>query len=124
MPPRKHTCAQWASEAEKKSGIPGWKWHTMSVRGDLGMAVSGSVPVGTYRSGPRKGQTKWDKKSLTEATILVTYAEMEVVANAYEATTGGCWPCSSTGMVFHSWSDAEGVKMKLCKRCGGSGRLV
>jgi hypothetical protein len=107
------------SLAETKSGIPGWKatkWQ--AVGGDS--IVTGSVPVGTYSRGPRKGELKFTGP---RTMVVVTRAEKEAAASAYEAETGHCWNCKGTGQVVRKFSKAEGTIYRFCTRCSGSGRV-
>jgi hypothetical protein len=105
------------SLAETKSGIPGWKATKWQAAGQDSI-VSGSVPVGTYSRGSRKGEPKFTGP---RTMVAVTRAEKEAAAIAYEAETGHCWNCKGTGQVVHKISVTEGTTYRPCARCGGSG---
>jgi len=105
--------------AETKSGIPGWKAFRWQAAGPDSI-VTGSVPVGTYSRGPRKGEPKFKGKG---TMVVVTRAEKESAATAYEAETGRCWNCKGTGQVVRKISKVEGTTYRPCVRCGGSGRV-
>jgi hypothetical protein len=107
------------SLAEIKSGIPGWKAFQWQAAGSDSI-VTGSVPVGAYSRGPRKGQPKFKGPG---TMVVVTRAEKMAAATAYEAEAGHCWNCKGTGQVVRSISVAEGTTYRSCTRCGGSGRV-
>jgi hypothetical protein len=47
-------------------GVPdGWRWFRLDCHNkpEDYWEVEGSVPVGFYRRGPRKGRPKWDRKT-------------------------------------------------------------
>jgi hypothetical protein len=106
--------------AKSKAGIEGWKACCWERAGDDSI-VTGSVPVGTYRSGPRKGRLKFVGPF---TKVVVTRSELESAAIAYEATTGLCWDCKGSGRVVVGWSKAEGSRYQSCDRCGGSGKVA
>ena len=107
------------SLAETKSGIPGWKATKWQAAG-CDSIVTGSVPVGTYSRGPRKGELKFTGP---RTMVVVTRAEKETAATAYEAETGHCWNCKGTGQVVRKISVTEGTTHRSCARCGGSGEV-
>jgi hypothetical protein len=106
--------------AESKSSIPGWKAFRWEKVGDDSI-VTGSVPTGTYRSGPRKGRPKFTGP---ETKVIVTKAELEVTAAAYESTTGKCWDCKGSGQTWAGWSKDEGTRYETCSRCKGTGTAL
>ena len=107
------------SLAEAKSGIPGWKATKWQAAGQDSI-VSGSVPVGTYSRGPRKGQPKFKGK---DTMVVVTRAEKKAAAIAYETETGHCWNCKGAGQVVRKIGGPEGTTYRACTRCGGSGMV-
>jgi hypothetical protein len=117
--PRMFSLNDIMSLAEIKSGTPGWK-ATKWQAGGGDSIVTGSVPVGTYSRGPRKGEPKFTGPS---TMVVVTRAELETAATAYEAETGRCWNCKGTGQVVRKISVTEGTTYRPCARCGGSGEV-
>ena len=106
--------------AESKVGIPGWQAEAWEdIGGDS--IVEGSVPDGFYRSGPRKGKPRFTRP---RTKVVVTKAELQAAATAYEAETRKCWDCKGSGQVWAGWSKAEGTKYRTCSRCDGSGDAV
>lgn len=104
--------------ARRKLGVSEeWKAYQYSaISGDY--IVVGSVPVGVFSSGPRKGTPKWKGEGLT---VLVFQAEVEAEIARYISVTGSCPNCFGTKEEFLSWRAGEGSKMRMCSRCGGSG---
>jgi hypothetical protein len=105
--------------AETKSGIPGWRAFRWQAAGPDSI-VTGSVPVGVYSRGPRKGQPKFTGPGIM---VVVTRAEKEAAASAYETETGRCWNCKGSGQVVRKISVTEGNTYRPCTLCGGSGRV-
>ena len=59
--------------AIRKAGIEGWlpyAWEVVDPHSD-GLIVTGSVPVGVFQRGPRKGRPKWDPKHPTTRRVIV-----------------------------------------------------
>ena len=103
----------------KVSGPDGWEvcaWERIGDTGDL--IVQGGVPR-LLKSGPRKGEKTWRDGPVQKA--VVTRAELDAEHARYEAETGKCGDCYGRGEVLKSWSAAEGLKHRECKRCAGSG---
>jgi hypothetical protein len=82
------------------------------------LVVSGGVPR-LLKAGPRKGKPTW--RDVPTQRAVVTRAELDAEKARYEADTGKCSECMGTGKVLASWSAAEGVKYRPCKRCDGTG---
>jgi hypothetical protein len=114
----KHTIgdAMALAESKKPTGWKAFRWQ----QADGGHIVTGAIPIGTYRSGPRKGRPKYPKDS---QIVVVTTEELNAKAKEYEKETGNCWECKGTGLVFVGWSKAEGSKRNTCPRCSGVGKL-
>ena len=113
-----HTLKDIFEAAEDKVGIEGWKafrWEDCDGDGIL----TGCVPNGVYRSGPRKGRPRFlgpDRR------VIVTKAELDERATRYEADTGNCWNCKGSGQECYGWKQGEGNIYRTCGRCGGSGK--
>lgn len=106
-----------AAARRKLGASEDWKAYQFeSIDGDY--IVVGSVPVGVFSSGPRKGKPKWkgDGKK-----VIVHGAEVEAEIARYVGATGNCFNCFGTKEEFLSWSIAEGTKRRHCSVCGGSG---
>jgi hypothetical protein len=103
--------------AAKKSGVKGWIAYSWERCGPDSI-VTGGVPVGAYKSGPRKGEPRFRGPG---NKIVVSRAEMEATAAAYESETGNCWNCYGTGQLPVGWNKADGMSHGTCTRCGGSG---
>lgn len=106
--------------AIEKLGINGWKPYRWEAATG-GNIVTGSVPFGVYRSGPRKGQPVFD--STDRKTVVVSDEDVKTRAERYESETGNCWNCKGTGQVVSGWSAKAGTRYKACGRCGGTGVL-
>jgi len=105
--------------AETKVAIEGWKaYRWEDCDGDS--IVTGDIPDGVYRSGPRKDRPRFKGPG---RRVVITNAELQVIATAYEAETGKCWECKGTGQVWAGWSKAEGTKYRKCQRCAGTGEV-
>jgi hypothetical protein len=103
----------------KVSGPPEWEVYAWEHIGDThDLLVTGGVPR-LLKSGPRKGKKTWDGKG---EKAVVTRAEMDEEQRRYECDTGNCGECLGSGEVFAGWSSTDGVKMKACRQCGGSGK--
>jgi hypothetical protein len=105
--------------AEAKVGIEGWKAYSWEPC-DEDSIVTGDVPDGVYRSGKRKGQPRYKGPG---RKVIVTRAELQAKAIAYEAETGKCWDCKGTGQAWGGWSKADGPRYRTCSRCSGTGMV-
>lgn len=74
---------------------------------------------GVHEKGRRKGQACWLKPYLE---VIVTDAEKEAAERAYESETGRCHGCRGDGEEIAGWSQENGLRMRLCHRCHGSGK--
>lgn len=102
----------------KVNGPEGWAvcaWER--IGNDL--VVTGGVPR-LLKAGPRKGESTW--RDVPTQKVVVTEAEIDAEKARYEADTGKCSDCMGKGDVLASWSVAEGIKYRPCKRCGGTGK--
>jgi hypothetical protein len=102
--------------AEAKVGIDGWKAYRWE-RADEDSIITGDIPHGVYKTGKRKGRPKFIGNG---RKVVVTNAEMQAHAAAWEAATGKCWDCKGTGQTWAGWSKAEGTRYRTCQRCNGS----
>ena len=91
-------------------------WECVGDTRDL--IVRGAVPVGTYKSGPRKGRNKF---SPPFDSCVVTHAEEVAQAEAWEAETGKCSNCEGRGQEWAGWSADSGNRYRDCRRCGATG---
>ena len=113
----KFSAGDFMKAAEAKVGIEGWEaYRWEDCDGDS--IVTGDVPDGVYRSGPRKGRPRFKGPG---RRVIITRSDMWAVATAYEAETGKCWDCKGTGQTWAGWSKAEGTHYRECQRCGGTG---
>jgi len=72
------------------------------------------------KSGKRKGQ--WGYRGATDVRkFAVTIEDGEKMELQYESIFGKCHPCGGKGEVMASWSIADGMVMRMCRRCGGTG---
>lgn len=107
------------SAARRKLSAPeAWKSYRWEVLAG-GYLVTGAVPVGLYKSGPRKGRPKWEGRG-----TKVVLSEMEVGAEVarYIQETGNCANCLGTKEEFLSWSVTEGTKRRPCSECNATGK--
>jgi hypothetical protein len=102
--------------AERKVGIEGWSAYRWESVGEDSL-VTGSIPDGTYRSGPRKGRPR--RKGPGDR-VVVAKPEMEATAAAFEDSTGRCWNCKGDGRVVTGFNK-EGTTYQRCSRCSGTG---
>lgn len=104
----------------KTGGQEGWEvcaWERIGEGRDL--LVKGGVPR-ELKAGPRKGKTTW--RDVPTQKAVVTGDELDAEHARYEAATGNCGDCFGKGKVLRRWSAADGVVMKPCARCGGTGK--
>lgn len=107
--------------AEQKTAIEGWTAFAWE-RVDGGCVVTGCIPAGVWRSGPRKGRPRCDHALARERRrVVVSDAELRVQAAAYEAETHRCWNCRGRGDVHSGWNAQSGPRYRTCSRCGGEG---
>lgn len=109
-----------AAARKKLSAPDGWRAYKFECIADCYL-IEGSVPVGVYARGPRKGQPKWSGDG--DQTIL-TRDDVEKANASYQATTGNCGECMGTGKEFVSWSKKDGLVQRPCAQCRGTGKLT
>lgn len=99
---------------------PDWKAYRFeAITG--GFIVTGSEPVGTYLTGPRKGSPKWVGKGVQ---VILSDVEVKAEEALYVQTTGNCHECLGKKKILDSWSKAEGVKRKPCPHCNATGKAT
>ena len=118
--PNKFSISDCMEAAEAKVGIEGWKAYRWEDCGGDSI-VTGDVPDGVYRSGKRKGRPRFNGPG---RKVVITKAEMQAKATAYEADTGKCWDCKGTGQVWAGWSKADGTRYRDCQRCNATGNAA
>ncbi len=95
----------------------GWESFRYLRIGPDATQLTGGVPR-LLKSGPRKGEKRWDGPS---QTAVVTDAEVAAEFARYERETGHCGGCLSAGEVSNGWSITNGHRLKVCRRCNGTG---
>jgi hypothetical protein len=86
----------------------------------LGFVLRGSVPVGTYSRGPRKGRPKWPPLGQLQR-VVVTADEVRQEQIRWEHETGLCCRCGGTGQTVQSISVQNGTTYRQCIGCEGAG---
>lgn len=113
---KEHVC--WFQLAASRKMPAGWKWYR-SDRITGGFLLTGCIPDGVYKTGPRKGKTKWDTKNATQ--VLVTREELQAEESRWQSETGKCSECQGEGRNETGWSKAEGRSYKPCQACNATG---
>lgn len=87
---------------------PGWRWYSLNVIGvdyDAPSAkqrehgavmVKGAICTAIYKSGPRKGERNWTKRT-DERELVITFRELEEFTANWEIKTALCSNCGSGG---------------------------
>lgn len=85
----------YIAAAKKKLGLDdSWKWTSiMEDAKSRGTRVVFSPILGVFKSGPRKGKRKVDRRVSEEVFAIVMDTEMHVERNACIAG-GGCGTCA------------------------------
>lgn len=106
--------------AKRKLNAPAdWRmfaWELVGKTNDV--IITGGVPVGEYKKGPRKGNPKWE---MPGEKVVVTRAEEVAEKQAWEASTGHCAECQGTKQQWAGWSNQSGTRYKPCTRCKATG---
>lgn len=97
----RHTIADTFRFAEQKSCVDGWRGAIWKRNGDDSSTVSGGV----YGS------------STEYSDIVVTDAELDEWAEAYERSSGKCYECKGSQLVTVGWSRERGRMTEKCKLC-------
>jgi hypothetical protein len=109
--------------ARKKLGKdPEWKifkWERVSMD-TYDVIVEGGTPRLLTR-GKNKGKKTW--RDCTDiAKCFVTESESDAALREYENETGNCSMCFGEKEVFKRWSKSDGLEMRPCNKCGGTGK--
>ena len=110
--------------AERVHKVPsGWRWCRLDShkKPEGFIEMQGAIPIGEYKSGPRKGMPKWPSSDRLQ-TIWIQQSEVEAVAEQWESENGKCHKCEGSGQEWAGWSKGEGRKTRTCQRCKGSGK--
>ncbi len=115
-----------AIAARRVHGLPDeWEPRIYQVLGDaratLGYSLTGAVPVGVIRRGPRKGLPKWPPRSQMQE-VIISPADVAAATAEWVAATGLCPKCGGDGRVAWRISDDWQTEYRPCKACGGTGR--
>jgi hypothetical protein len=106
--------------AHRLHGKPAeWRWFSLNS-GDAPegfVKVVGAVPVGTYRSGKRKGRPKWPKDG---ETLWIKRDDFTAMQAAWESETGKCAGCCGAGGTIKRAS-IDGAEYQECRVCCGTG---
>ena len=102
------------------------KWQVCGIqtldknRPGLGVIYEGAVPVGEYKSGPRKGWAKWPPGKDCQ-TFTVLKSEIDSFRKAWELETGICSECFGKGRTAIRIFARSDEDYRTCKRCDGTG---
>ena len=117
-----HSISDATVVAAKKSGVAGWVPYRWQRASGLDCIVYGAVPKRVFVRGKNKGRPDFRTKT-QESIVVVTHADLQAAAVAYETETGNCWDCKGPGQEFAGWSVKEGTKTRPCRRCNGTGKI-
>lgn len=108
--------------AHRVHGMPeDWRWCQLDGhdKPEDFIEVKGSIPIGQFKSGPRKGRTKWPKEL---QTIWMRRREIDRVRDDWESENHTCHKCEGSGEECYGFSKHQGRKMRTCQRCNGTGK--
>lgn len=88
----------------------------------LGFELRGSVPIGTYSRGPRKGRPKWPRLAELQR-VVVTADEVRQARIQWENETGMCSHCGGSGQQVQSIG-ISGTTYRQCIACDGTGKAL
>lgn len=98
-----------------------WSFQDPEPGKIAGCYVTGSIPDGVFRSGPRKGRPRYTAPGATDSrTVFVPRDTVIASARLFEQK-GQCWNCKGTGEIWAGWSRETGTRQKICPRCDGTG---
>ena len=106
--------------ARRVHGLPD-EWQPRiyeSIERGLGVMLTGSVPLGFYTRGPRKGAPKFPPRRDMQR-VIVTSAEIEQTRWDWERETGWCHRCGG-GQTVKSIG-ISGTTYRNCPECDGTG---
>jgi hypothetical protein len=88
----------------------------------LGFELRGSVPIGTYSRGPRKGRPKWPRLAELQR-VVITADEVRQARIWWENETGLCSYCGGSGHQVKSIG-ISGTTYRQCISCDGTGKAL
>jgi len=88
----------------------------------LGFELRGSVPIGTYSRGPRKGRPKWPRLAGLQR-VVITADEVRQARIWWENETGLCSYCGGSGHQVKSIG-ISGTTYRQCISCDGTGKAL
>ena len=121
----------YAIAARHVHGLPNdWQpqiycWHVSYLDAldlCLGYELRGSVPIGTYSRGPRKGRPKWPRLAQLQR-VVITMDEVRQARIRWENETGLCSHCGGSGQQVKS-TGISGTTYRECISCDGTGRAL
>ena len=90
---------------------------------DIGIIYKGAVPLGVYKTGRRKGWTKWPSARAC-LTFTVLKAEIDAFRASWEQETGICSACFGKGRNAFRIPAKSDADYRVCKRCQGTGKAA
>jgi hypothetical protein len=106
-------------------GVPdGWMWHGLDAHNvpDGYTKVTGSVPIGVFQRGPRKGRTKWGKDS---QTLWMKDDDIRESKRIWERENDKCVYCYGEGETCYRVAMVDGKaerSYRECTECKGTGK--
>jgi len=107
--------------AQDKLGV-GPEWEAFmyeTLEDDQHVKITLGIPT-LRKSGPRKGQRKWNRKEGKVA--IFSRRDHKAWCEEWSMRTGRCARCTGSGKLFKSISEKEGTKYNPCPDCSGSGK--
>ena len=96
--------------------------HSDDGSGAKLIRITGAVAPKKMR-GKNKGERNWKLRDrATERTAYFTPDEHAAWVKAWQERTGLCHVCAGEGEMLENWSAANGVTMKPCSTCAGTGK--
>ena len=114
----------YAIAARHVHGLPNdWRPQIYSALDRcLGYELRGSVPIGTYSRGPRKGRPKWPRLAQLQR-VVITMDEVRQARIRWENETGLCSHCGGSGQQVKSIG-ISGTTYRECIACDGTGKAL
>lgn len=108
--------------AQHRHNLPAaWQWRQIAALDGGFIELSGSIPIGTYQRGPRKGRLKFPTQSNYQR-VIITRDDVADARRRWEDETGLCSWCNGTGQEIAGISAATGAKYRACRACSGTGK--
>lgn len=98
-----------------------WRWIQSEVvdmkvkNSDFMLHMADAATVGVFKSGPRKGETKWPELKDCRR-VIISRADLDSAEAGWEQEHGVCVDCGGVG------TDALASAQRACRRCKGSGK--